>query len=260
MADPASNPTPSETGVTRLFNIAGTRALVTGGGSGLGRAMAIALRDAGARVAIVGRSSRILSGEADGLVPIQRDLTVPSAAPEVIAEAVSRLGGLDILVAAHGMAARAKAEDFDLEVWQATVDVNLVSVFRICQAAGQEFLRAGRGKIVTIASMLSFSGGLNASAYAASKGGITQLTKALANEWAARGINVNAIAPGYFETPMTAPLRNDPVRNRDILARLPVQRWGKPEELAGALIFLVSPASDYVHGAIVPVDGGWLAR
>jgi 2-deoxy-D-gluconate 3-dehydrogenase len=178
----------------------------------------------------------------------------------VIDECVKAWGGLDILVNAHGIATRSKAEDYDMAAWQNTIDVNLVSVFRICQAAGREFLRAGHGKIINIASMLSFSGGLTASAYAASKGGIAQMTKALANEWAARGINVNAIAPGYFETPMTEPLRNDPVRNQEILARLPAKRWGKPQELAGALIFLSSAASDYVHGAVLAVDGGWLAR
>jgi 2-deoxy-D-gluconate 3-dehydrogenase len=255
-----SQPIASDNPAAELFNVAGSRALVTGGGGGLGKAMAIALRDAGARVAVVGRSARILTAEGDRLFSIQRDLSAPGAASEVVEECVKTFGGLDILVTAHGIASRARAEQFDLDTWRQTIDVNLVSVFRICQAAGREFLRTGRGKIVNVASMLSFSGGLNASAYAASKGAIAQLTKALANEWAARGINVNAIAPGYFETAMTEPLRKDPVRNREILERLPAGRWGKPQELAGALLFLCSPASNYVHGTILPVDGGWLAR
>jgi 2-deoxy-D-gluconate 3-dehydrogenase len=253
-------PNESTLDATKLFDITGARALVTGGGSGLGRSMALALRDAGAKVAIVGRSEKVLAGKADGLRPLMYDLSSNNAASQVIDECVKAWGGLDILVNAHGIATRSKAEGYDMAAWQNTIDVNLVSVFRICQAAGREFLRAGHGKIINIASMLSFSGGLTASAYAASKGGIAQMTKALANEWAARGINVNAIAPGYFETPMTEPLRNDPVRNQEILARLPAKRWGKPQELAGALIFLSSSASDYVHGAVLAVDGGWLAR
>jgi 2-deoxy-D-gluconate 3-dehydrogenase len=254
--------TQSESGldVAGLFDLSGTHALVTGGGSGLGRSLALALRNAGANVAIVGRSEKVQAGKLEGLLPIMRDLSESSAASYVVAECVKAWGGLDILVNAHGIATRSKAEEYDMTAWQNTVEVNLVSVFRTCQAAGREFLRVGRGKIINIASMLSFSGGLNATAYAASKGGIAQMTKALANEWASRGINVNAIAPGYFETPMTEPLRNDPARNREILARLPAKRWGKPQDLAGTLIFLSSSASDYVHGAIIPVDGGWLAR
>jgi 2-dehydro-3-deoxy-D-gluconate 5-dehydrogenase len=244
----------------QLFDIDGARALVTGGGSGLGRAMALTLRDAGAQVAIVGRSDKVLLGRSDGLAPIVRDLAVRGAATEVMAECISLFGGLDILVNSHGMVTRSKSEDSDLTMWQTTIEVNLVSVFETCQAAAREFLRVGRGKIINVASMLSFSGGLHASAYAASKGGVAQLTKALANEWAGRGINVNAIAPGYFETALTEGLRSDAVRNRQILERLPAGRWGKPEDLAGAVVFLSSPASNYVHGVILPVDGGWLAR
>jgi 2-deoxy-D-gluconate 3-dehydrogenase len=243
-----------------LFGIEGKRALVTGGGSGLGKAMALTLRDAGSHVAIVGRSERILTGRSEGFTTIMRDLSTPNAPSGAVEECVKLLGGLDILVNAHGIAGRAKAEEFDPTAWQSTIQTNLVSVFGICQAAGREFIRSGHGKIINIASMLSFTGGMYASAYAASKGGIAQMTKALANEWAARGINVNAIAPGYFETAMTEPLRNDPVRNRQILDRLPAGRWGKPQDLAGALLFLCSHASDYVHGVILPVDGGWLSR
>lgn len=246
--------------VLQLFDIAGARALVTGGGSGLGKGMAITLRDAGAQVAIVGRSERILEGRAEGFTPIRRDLAAPKAAEETVSECVKLLGGLDILVTAHAVVSRSKAEEFDLATWQTTIDINLVSVFSVCQAAAREFLRVGRGKILNVASMLSFSGGMYASAYAASKGGIAQLTKALSNEWAARGVNVNAIAPGYFETAPTEALRADPVRNRQILERLSSGRWGKPADLDGALLFLTSRASDYVHGIVLPVDGGWLAR
>jgi 2-dehydro-3-deoxy-D-gluconate 5-dehydrogenase len=246
--------------VLRLFDITGSRALVTGGGSGLGRAMALALRDAGAQVAIVGRSESILEGRSESLAPIRSDLSAPGAPEETIAECKRLFGGLDILVNAHAIVSRSKAEEFDLGDWRKTIEVNLVSIFGMCQAAGRTFLASGHGKIINLASMLSFSGGLNASAYAASKGGVAQLTKALANEWGARGVNVNAIAPGYFETTATAPLRVDPVRNRQILERLPSGRWGKPEDLDGAVIFLSSKASDYVHGLIFPVDGGWMAR
>jgi 2-deoxy-D-gluconate 3-dehydrogenase len=246
--------------VLELFDITGARALVTGGGSGLGKCMALTLRDAGAQVAVVGRSERILERRSDGLAPIRRDLSTPGAAEETMAECLKLFGGLDILVNAHAVVSRSKAEEFDLATWQTTIDINLVSVFSMCQAAAREFLRVGHGKILNIASMLSFSGGLYASAYAASKGGIAQLTKALANEWASRGVNVNAIAPGYFETAPTEPLRADPVRNRQILDRLSSGRWGKPEDLDGALLFLSSRASDYVHGIVLPVDGGWLAR
>jgi len=244
----------------QLFDIKGARALVTGGGSGLGHAMALTLRDAGAHVVIVGRSEKVLLGRSEGLVPIARDVAVRGAAADVVTECARLVGGLDILVNSHGMATRSKAEEFDHDTWQTTIEVNLVSVFDMCQAAGREFLRLGKGKIINVASMLSFSGGLHASAYAASKGGVAQLTKALANEWAGRGVNVNAIAPGYLETAMTEGLRADAVRNRQILERLPAGRWGKPADLAGALLFLSSRASDYVHGVILPVDGGWLAR
>ncbi len=243
-----------------LFDLKGKGALVTGAAGGLGSAMATALRDAGAGVAVVGRSEPTKKWKDEGFIPLQADLRKKGEATRVVAEAGKALGRLDILVAAHGLARRAVAEEFSREDWDATIETNLTSVFETSQAAGRHFLKQGRGKIILVASMLSFSGGLRACAYSASKGGIAQLTKALANEWAARGVNVNAIAPGYFETPMTQALRDDPKRNQQILDRLPAGRWGKPDELAGALVFLASAASDYVHGIILPVDGGWLAR
>lgn len=243
-----------------LFNLERSCALVTGGGGALGRAMAEALRDAGARVAVVGRSNRILDLGRDGFCCLQADLTEPDAPAKVMADVVNLLGNLDILVSAHGAVAHSPAETFPLADWNRILSTNLTSLFQMAQAAAAHFLPRGRGKIINIASMLSFSGGLRVSPYAASKGGVAQLTKALANEWAPRGINVNAIAPGYFTTPMTEPLRSDPVRNQQILDRLPVGRWGDPNDLKGAVIFLASAASDYVHGIVLPVDGGWLSR
>ena len=243
-----------------LFRLDNKVAVVTGGAGGLGRAMAEALHDAGARVAVIGRSERVKELEQHGFMSIRGDLTHKGEPARVLSEVVQAFHQLDILVAAHGIARRGAAEDFSREDWDDTLETNLTSVFETAKAAGQHFLRQGKGKIVLIASMLSYSGGMNACAYAASKGGIAHLTKALANEWAGRGVNVNAIAPGYFETPMTQALRDDPKKNQQILDRLPARRWGKPHELAGALVFLTSAASDYVHGTILPVDGGWLAR
>jgi 2-deoxy-D-gluconate 3-dehydrogenase len=178
----------------------------------------------------------------------------------MFAEAVAALGQVDILVTAHGVTARHKAEDFPLADWDNILEVNLTSVFELCQLAGRQMLARGHGKIINIASLISFSGGVTIPAYAASKGGLAQITKAFANEWAGRGVNVNAIAPGYFDTPLAAGVKNDPVRYRQVLDRLPAGRWGEPSDLKGAVIFLSSPASDYVHGIILPVDGGWLAR
>jgi 2-deoxy-D-gluconate 3-dehydrogenase len=244
-----------------MFRLDNRIALVTGATGSLGRGMADALRDAGARVAVSGRS---LAGADDlaraGLTFIPGDIAAPGEASRVVSEAIARMGGLDIVVIAHGITRRVSAEDFTPADWNDTIATNLSSAFECAQAAGRHFLAQGRGKIVFIASMLSFSGGLRCSAYAASKGGVAQLAKALANEWAPRGINVNAIAPGYFESNLTAALQKDPTRNRQILERIPAGRWGRPSDLAGAAVFLSSAASDYVHGTILPVDGGWLAR
>ena len=248
------------TSMTQLFNLEGTGAIVTGAAGGLGRAMAEALQDAGCRVVVVGRSERILGLADQGYLPLRSDLTEDGEPDRVVDEAVELLGRLDILINAHGIVSRAPAEEFPLDQWNRTIATNLTSVFQTAQAAAKHFLRKKRGKIINVASMLSFSGGLRAVAYAASKGGVAQLTKAMANEWAPHGINVNAIAPGYFETTATEPLRSDSVRNRQILDRLPAGRWGNPGDLKGAVVFLASAASDYVHGIILPVDGGWLSR
>jgi len=244
-----------------LFDLSGQKALVTGGSGALGRALAEALIEAGAAVALAGTSDRTQTVAADiGALSLQADLADRDALQRMFAEALERLGGLDLLVACHGMTTRHKAEAFPLDEWDKILEVNLTSVFELCQLAGRHLLAQGHGKIITVASMLSFSGGFTVPAYAASKGGIAQLTKALANEWAARGVNVNAIAPGYFDTPLSAGVKNDPVRNRQVLERIPAGRWGQPADLKGAVVFLASRASDYVHGIVLPVDGGWLSR
>ncbi len=246
---------------SNLFDLSGQKALVTGGSGGLGRAMAEGLKEAGAAVAIAGVSDRVavVASELGG-VGLRADLANRAELRRLFDEALAALGQVDILVIAHGIVTRRQAEDFPIEEWDNTLEVNLTSVFALCQLAGRHMLARGRGKIITIASMLSFSGGITIPAYAASKGGIAQITKALANEWAGRGLNVNAIAPGYFDTPLAAGVKNEPVRYRQALDRIPAGRWGQPADLKGAVVFLASPASDYVHGIVLPVDGGWLAR
>ena len=252
--------------MTDLFDLTGRRAIVTGGGGTLGSAMAGALYRAGADVALIGRSDSIDQAAARigsierPVVTVRADLSDPQALADSFQAAVGRLGGVDILVTSHGIVRSAPSVDYALDDWNAIVDSNLNSVFQLCQLAGKSMIAAGYGKIITIASMLSFSGGLRAAAYAASKGGVAQLTKALANEWAALGVNVNAIAPGYMQTGLNQHIWTDPVRSAQILARLPAGRWGSASDLDGAVVFLASHASDYVHGIVLPVDGGWLAR
>jgi 2-deoxy-D-gluconate 3-dehydrogenase len=248
---------------SQLFDIVGLRALVTGGTGAVGSAIARGFLSAGARVAIVGRSDKTATIAAmlgEGVLGITADLTDSEALSSAFAEATAALGGLDVLVTAHGSARVQSATDYAQEYWDEMLALNLTSVFQLCRLAAPIMLRQGRGKIITIASMLSFSGGLMVSGYAASKGGVAQLTKALANEWSVRGINVNAIAPGYIKTRLNQHIWSDPLRHDQILARLPAGRWGTPEDLVGAAIFLASRASDYVHGIVLPVDGGWLAR
>ncbi len=245
-----------------LFQLAGRRALVTGGGGGIGGALTDALAGAGARVAVLGRSATADAAAArvDGIA-VRADLSDRADLARGFAEAVSALGGLDVLVASHGTLHAAPALELGQDAWDETIEVNLSSVFELCRLAAREMMPRGTGKIITIASMLSFQGGFRAAAYAASKGGVAQLTKALANEWAPQGINVNAIAPGYVKTELNRHIwRDDPERSEAVLGRLPAGRWGEPGDLAGAAIFLASAASDYVHGIVLPVDGGWLAR
>jgi 2-deoxy-D-gluconate 3-dehydrogenase len=242
-------------------------ALVTGAATGLGAAIAIGLAHAGARVICHGNSRTPeetahqiieMGGEAR---TVTGDLSKPETAKFMVAESLKHFGGLDILVNNAGTIRRAPAVEYSEEDWATVIEVNLSSVFRLCQLAGKEMIDAGRGgKIVNIASLLSFQGGITVPAYAASKGGVAQLTKALANEWAKFNINVNAIAPGYMRTTNTAALQADETRNRQILERIPAGRWGEPDDVAGAAIFLSSRASDYVNGHILVVDGGWMGR
>lgn len=244
-----------------LFDLTDKKGLVTGGNRGLGRSMAEGLIEAGAEVAIIGRSQSVYDvGVEIGAIGVQADLSDRAALESGFSEAVDKLGTLDILVVNHGIQRRHPAEHFPVEDWDAVIELNLTSMFLLNQLAGQVMLAQGGGKIINIASLLSFIGGITVPAYAAAKGGVAQLTMALSNEWAGKGINVNAIAPGYMDTDMNEALINDPERNRLIMNRIPAGRWGQPHDMVGAVIFLASAASDYVNGILLPVDGGWLAR
>ncbi len=248
------------------FRLDGLNALVTGAATGIGAAIAVALAESGANVACHGNTrapdetSARVSALGRRAVALRGDLAARETGAELVAATVRELGGVDLLINNAGMIRRAPAVEYTEEDWATVIEVNLSSVFRLCQAAGRHMLSAGRGKIVNIASLLSFQGGITVPAYAASKGGVAQLTKALANEWAARGVNVNAIAPGYISTENTAALRSDANRNRQILERIPAGRWGEPADIAGAAVFLCSSASNYLHGHVLAVDGGWLGR
>jgi 2-deoxy-D-gluconate 3-dehydrogenase len=252
--------------VAASFSLENRVALVTGANTGLGQAAATALATAGADIAAVGRTEPAETAErvralGRRLHYVAADLSVPNNASAVVSAAVSALGRVDILVNNAGIIRREDAIAFTEADWDAVMNVNLKTVFFLSQAVARRLLAEQRpGKIINIASMLSFQGGVRVASYTASKSGLAGLTKLLANEWAAHDINVNAIAPGYFATNNTAALRADEKRNQEILARIPAGRWGMPEDLAGAIVFLASAASDYVHGVILPVDGGWLAR
>jgi 2-deoxy-D-gluconate 3-dehydrogenase len=242
-------------------------ALVTGASTGLGAAIAIALAEAGAQVTCHGNTRSPASTceriESAGGVAhaITGDLGKPETAKDLITQTLDRFGRIDILINNAGTIRRAPAVDYTDDDWTAVIEVNLSSVFRLSKLAGKQMIDSGRGgKIVNIASLLSFQGGITVPAYAASKGGVAQLTKALANEWAKHRINVNAIAPGYMRTTNTAALQTDETRNRQILERIPAGRWGEPEDVAGAAVFLSSSASDYINGHILVVDGGWMGR
>ncbi len=247
------------------FDLSGKVAIVTGANTGIGQAIAVALANAGADVACVGRTPaedtvariRELGRKAE---IVSADLSSIEPVGRVVDETVSKLGGLDILVNNAGIIRRADAVDFTEEDWDAVVDTNLKSVFFLCQAAGRHMIANGGGKIINIASMLTFQGGIRVPSYTASKSGIGGLTKLLANEWAGKGINVNAIAPGYIATNNTAALQADEARNKSILDRIPSGKWGDADDLGGAAVFLASRAADYVQGHILAVDGGWLAR
>jgi len=256
---------PAQVTARASFDLTGRIALVTGANAGIGRAIALALAGAGADVACVGRSraeKTVTAIRASGrrAFDIEADLSDIRPIPRVIGQALDALGGLDILVNNAGIIRRADSVQLSEADWDDVLDTNLKSAFFLAQAAGRHMIAKGRGKIINIASMLSFQGGVRVASYTASKSAIAGVTRLLANEWAAHGINVNAIAPGYIATRNTAALQSDAVRNRQILDRIPAGRWGTPEDLAGAAVFLASAASDYVHGHILAVDGGWLAR
>lgn len=248
------------------FSLAGKVALVTGANTGLGQGIAIALAQAGADIVAVNRSNaeeteRAVVAAGRRFHTLHADLERSNESGRLIAQALELTGRIDILVNNAGIIRRNDALAFTESDWDAALDVNLKTPFFLSQAAAQAMLKNGQGgKIINIVSMLSFQGGIRTASYTASKSGLAGITRLLANEWAARGINVNAIAPGYFETNNTNALRADEQRNRDILGRIPAARWGRPADLGGAAVFLASAASDYVHGAIIPVDGGWLAR
>ncbi|MCZ8515421.1 2-dehydro-3-deoxy-D-gluconate 5-dehydrogenase KduD [Paenibacillus filicis] len=250
----------------QYFNLTGQTAVVTGAGRGLGQAMAVGLAEAGADVALLQRSSAGLEtreriqalGRRCEIVPC--DLSDMQQVKGALNQVDALFGKIDILVNNGGIQRRAPAVDFSEQDWDDVLDVNLKSVFLLCQEAGRRMIRGGRGKIINIASLLSFQGGITVPAYAAAKGGVMQLTKALSNEWAGLGINVNAIAPGYMDTDMNTALKHNETRSRQIMERIPAERWGRAEDMVGAVIYLASPASDYVHGHVLAVDGGWLGR
>ncbi len=250
---------------TALFDLGGKVALITGGNTGLGQGIAVALAEAGADIAVAGISpapetAARVRALGRRFIDIQANLVTVEPIPRMVEETLAAYGRFDILVNNAGLIRRADAVDFSEQDWDDVMNVNLKSAFFLCQAAGRHFIANGGGKIVNIASMLSFQGGIRVPSYTASKSGIAGITRLLANEWGAKGVNINAIAPGYMITNNTAQLRADEARNKAILDRIPAGRWGTPSDLAGAAVFLASRASDYVNGAILPVDGGWLAR
>ncbi|MGA8203704.1 MAG: 2-dehydro-3-deoxy-D-gluconate 5-dehydrogenase KduD [Woeseiaceae bacterium] len=248
------------------FDLAGKVAVVTGANTGLGQAMAVALASAGADVALVGRSEPAetearIAGLGRKTAVIMADLSSVGVVSGVVVQAAKALGPVDILVNNAGIIRRASALEFGEQDWDDVLATNLKVPFFLAQAAAKSMVDGGRGgKIINVASLLSLQGGICVASYTASKSGLAGLTRLLANEWAAQGINVNAIVPGYFATNNTKALREDETRNRQILERIPAGRWGDPEDLGGAAVYLASRASDYVNGALIPVDGGWLAR
>ncbi len=249
-----------------LFDITGKKAIVTGAAQGLAYGMAEGLMEYGAEVTIIDISPKTLDVAQDfmrrgykchGIIANLGDMEVLENA---FYDSVKAMNGLDIIVNAAGVQRRHKSEEFPMEDWEFVMNVNLTSVFRLCQLAAQHYLKNGGGKIINIASMLSYFGGYTVPAYAASKGGVAQITKAFANEWAGRNININALAPGYMATVMNTAIMNDENRNEEILKRIPQGRWGTPDDMKGPTVFLASAASDYLNGAIIAVDGGYLGR
>lgn len=249
-----------------IFDISGKRVVITGGTGGIGAGLVKGFLDAGAKVVVSARSKESLA-EAEAksqgnsnVTFFLADLMSDQSITDFVQQADKHLGGIDVLVQAHGNVFPGPAKDMSLDTWHDQLQVNLTATFRLAQAVAPQMLERKKGKIINIASMLTFQGGLNASGYAAAKGGVGQLTKALSNEWAPHGVNVNAIAPGYIKTKLNKHIWTDPVRHDQVLSRLTSGRWGEPEDLVGPSLFLASSASDYLHGVILPVDGGWLSR
>jgi 2-deoxy-D-gluconate 3-dehydrogenase len=249
-----------------LFSLKNKIAVVTGANTGLGQAMAVALAAAGADIALVGRSAPSdTAAQIHALgrktAVVMADLSSTDHVADIVAQSERELGPIDILVNNAGIIRRQDALEFSEADWDDVLATNLKVPFFLAQAVAKSMVEGQRGgKIINVASLLSLQGGIRVASYTASKSALAGLTRLLANEWAGKGIGVNAIVPGYFATNNTVALRNDPDRNRDILARIPVGRWGNPADLGGAAVFLASHASDYVHGTLIPVDGGWLAR
>jgi 2-deoxy-D-gluconate 3-dehydrogenase len=249
-----------------IFRLDGEVALVTGSSRGLGAAMALALAEAGADVVL---HDRCCSGETERAIRERTDVRTTcivtnlmdrAATVQLVDQTVEAMGKVDILVNNAGIIRRAPAAEHEDLDWDEVLEIDLTAVFRLCRAAGAKMLAQGHGKVVNIASLLAFQGGILVPSYAAAKGGVMQLTKALANEWAAGGVNVNAIAPGYMRTENTKALQEDPVRCKQITDRIPAGRWGEPSDLAGPVVFLASKASDYLNGHVLVVDGGWMGR
>lgn len=253
--------------ILEQFRLDDKVAIVTGASRGLGQAMAIGLAEAGADIIATSTNAANLAETRQAIVALRRqclaltcDMRHSGQVQHCVQRAVETFGHIDILVNNAGTIRRAPAAEYSDDDWLVVIETNLSGVFRMCREAGRHMIARKSGKIINIASLLSFSGGITVPAYAASKGGVAQLTKALANEWAQHNVQVNAIAPGYFETDNTAALRADAKRFAEISSRIPAGRWGKPEDLKGAVVFLASSASDYVNGHVLLVDGGWMAR
>jgi len=259
-----SSPAPNVLTPSRLFSLENRVALVTGAASGLGASMARALAAAGATVALHGNrrpADEVAASLGGRATAFAADLSSPEETTSLFRKVKAHFGRVDVLINNAGTIHREEAINVSLEDWQRVLQVNLTSSFQLAQLAAKDMLeRRSGGKIINVASLLSFQGGIRVASYAASKGGIAQLTKALANEWAHAGIQANAIAPGYFATSNTEALRQDPLRQKQILERIPAGRWGEPDDLAGTVIFLASAASNYVNGTVLTVDGGWLGR
>lgn len=252
--------------ILEQFRLDGQVAVVTGGNRGLGLGIATALSEAGADIVSVQHTLEVpaLAAQIERtgrcLLPLALDLADDEAAQHALEATLAHFGHVDILVNNAGIQRRAPAVEFSLTDWDDVLRINLRSVFAFCQTFGREMVRQGHGKIINVTSLLAFQGGWTIPAYTASKHGVAGLTKALCNEWASHGVNVNAIAPGYMDTEMNTALRADAQRNREISARIPARRWGTPDDLGGLAVFLASAASDYIHGQVIAIDGGWLAR